>query len=414
MAHFTAEEKRELWARISRGGVAPSCPRCAATCSVIRAEPRRDVSYVRDRVVVRCASCGCAAALESTGRRAPGAALLLAGAALALAAASVAPLVASGQRNAAGTTPCREGESCPVAAHPGPLVLELAAGARSVALGGAFWTGGDEGGAIFHHPSLMSGDGFGMSYQRFRDPSATDDGGGFLTASGSGEWLGGVAGIGVTFVEYSASSDAPWSWPRSATELGAVGESTGLAYVAAGGFARELGGFRVGGAVKAVGMRHGARGDVVGAVDLGASTDVGPATVALTVQNLGPDLEMGRDGPTVPLARRVTLGAGAGRVPFGPFDVGGTVQVVGTGSGGFGAGGGVEVAWWPVLRRVFIARAGLVRTPDEWDGGCCDFTFGGGFAGDRIRLDYAYQRHGPQEEGYPPLTVSHTFGVAFR
>ncbi len=433
--HYTAQEKQALWRQVAQGRDALSCPRCGATCAVVRGEPRRDVSYVRDRVVVRCASCGGSASVESAGRQGRGVgadSLLRAGQSLAqatwlvlgtwltqatwlaLALTVGSTPVGAWAQSVAATEPCIEGEPCGGAPDPGPLVLELPVGARAVALGGAFWTAGDEAGAIFHHPSLIAGNGFGMSWQRFHDPSLIVDGVGFLTMSGSAEWMGGAVGGGLALMEYNTNGEEPWAWPRSVVDLGGNGNEAASAYVAAGGYSREIGGFTVGGAVKAVGLRVGTTSGVAGAVDVGASTELGPATVALTVQNLGPDLRMEFGGPTVPLARRVTLGAGAGRVPFGPLDVGGAARVTRTGRGEFVAGGGVEVAWWPILRRVFIARAGLVRMPDDIDGSFYELTFGGGFAGDRIRLDYAYQRHGRRQSEYPPLTVSHTFGLSFR
>lgn len=416
MAHYNAREKRELRGRIARGEVAPPCPRCGGPCAVVRGGPRRDVPYVRNRVVARCGACRCSVAVESGGRGAGGgAAQALAGWALA-AAAWAAPSPAWGQSSAEVATPCgaREGPAA-CAPAPGPLALELPVGARAVALGGAFWTSGADAGAIFHHPSLLAGGSFGATYQRFRAPSASADAGGFLSAAGSGEWLGGVAGVGVAFVEHGALGDAHGAWPSAAVELGGGGEGAASAYVASVGFARELAGFTVGGAAKVVGLRVGAAKGSTGAVDLGASREVGAATVALTVQNVGPDLQMGgEDGRTAPLAARVVVGIGAGRTPVGPLDVGGAVQVVRTGGGDLAAGGGVEVAWWPVLRRVFVARAGLARTPDQARGAFYELSFGGGFEGDRIRLDYAYRRHGPRDDGHPPATVSHTFGISFR
>ena len=42
----------------------PRCPRCGASCCVIRAGPRDDVAYVRDRVTVRCQACRASAVGE--------------------------------------------------------------------------------------------------------------------------------------------------------------------------------------------------------------------------------------------------------------------------------------------------------------------------------------------------------------
>ncbi len=38
-------------------GKLPTCPTCRVTLSRIETGPRRDVSYVRDRIVFRCPSC---------------------------------------------------------------------------------------------------------------------------------------------------------------------------------------------------------------------------------------------------------------------------------------------------------------------------------------------------------------------
>lgn len=54
---YTPRERVELLRRVAAGGHGPVCPRCGSSCTVIRTGPRGDVSYVRDRVVVRCPAC---------------------------------------------------------------------------------------------------------------------------------------------------------------------------------------------------------------------------------------------------------------------------------------------------------------------------------------------------------------------
>ena len=54
---YTPRERRILLRELARGIANPECPRCGAACAVIRARPRDDVSYVRDRVVARCSGC---------------------------------------------------------------------------------------------------------------------------------------------------------------------------------------------------------------------------------------------------------------------------------------------------------------------------------------------------------------------
>ena len=70
-------------------------------------------------------------------------------------------------------------------------------------------------------------------------------------------------------------------------------------------------------------------------------------------------------------------------------------------------GGGLEVAWWPVQRRVFIVRIGAVRVAE---GDSSPFTFGAGFEGDRIRIDWAYRDYGHEDF----RAGSHSIGIAFR
>ncbi len=281
--------------------------------------------------------------------------------------------------------------------RPGPVILELAWNPRAAAMGGAFWTHGNESGAVFHHPALLSfsGEGFGGSLHRFGSGAT------LLAMSGSGEWFGGAAGVGVALLEYGVTSESAVDLPKRARALAVGGGVAASEFVAVAGFAKEVAGVGVGGVVKGVGQRLGAhRGTTVG-VDLGTRVNLGPAALALTVQNLGPGLELA--GTKVPMARRVVLGAGVGRAPVGPFDIGAAVQVVRDGAGNVSPGGGVEIAWWPVLRRLFIMRIGAVRVQE----GTSPFTFGCGFAGDRIRLDYAYQ-------GFDASGNSHSFGIAFR
>lgn len=54
---YSPRERRTLLQELARGAPNPKCPRCGAACVVIRTGPRNDVSYVRDRVVVRCSAC---------------------------------------------------------------------------------------------------------------------------------------------------------------------------------------------------------------------------------------------------------------------------------------------------------------------------------------------------------------------
>jgi len=100
--------------------------------------------------------------------------------------------------------------------------------------------------------------------------------------------------------------------------------------------------------------------------------------VALSGRNLGS--AGGLPGETV-------LGLGSRAAPLGPLDVAVASQLRVREDGEVVAGGGVEVAYWPVQGRTFIARIGL---RDTVGAAASPTTFGIGFRGDEIQVDYAF------------------------
>lgn len=311
-----------------------------------------------------------------------------------------------------------------------PPILKLTTSARALALGGAFWTGSGGTHAIFHHPALISGQGFDIAVaghglrrghngddddhserERDRDDGRHRGKDGLHTAlSASAPWFGGSVGVGVAVFDHGAALDFDVPEERDRTSAPSDRPVTvlqarpaGTEFVAAVGYRREFLGFGVGAAAKVVGQTVGGVRDRTGALDLGVSRGMGRVTAALAVQNLGPDLEL--RGRPVSLPTRVVLGAGTtGRTAVGPLDIGGAVQVAHERSGEIVPGGGVEIAYWPIQRRVFIVRLGAVRVV-EGDGS--PVTFGAGFEGDRIRVDYAYSDR-------DPVAGPHRIGVSIR
>jgi len=277
----------------------------------------------------------------------------------------------------------------------GPLLLELPASTRGLALGGA-WAG-DDTDAIFHHPALVSGSGASLAHQGYGGAAS------LLTLTGGVEWLDGAVGLGLAVLEHAAPTEALADLRRDEASLIVGGDVGASAFVASGGYARELAwGFRGGAAAKVVGIRLGSARATAAAVDVGLAGEAGPVTLALSAQNLGPELEL--DGQALPLAHRIILGAFTQRRPVGPLDLGLAAHVTRDGSGDVLPGGGLEVAWWPVVGRTFLARIGVRRVAK---GSATPLTLGGGFAGDRIRIDYGFQR-------FDGLDGSHRFGIAFR
>ncbi len=284
------------------------------------------------------------------------------------------------------------------ASGAGPLVLEMVPGARSLALGGALWAGGDGAHALFSHPALTTGEGFEVSLRRVGDAS-------HVVGGGSGEWMGGVVALGVASLAYGTSVDSPLDWPRDEHDLLVGGDLDASEFLVAAGFATEVRGTDVGAAAKAVERRVGRLAGSTVAVDLGVARELGPVTAALTVRNLGPGMKLGsRD---VPLDARLALAAATRRAPVGPFDVGVAARVERSGAGHVLPGGGVEIAWWPVLRRTFVLRLGAERSVNS---DASPLTLGAGFEGDRIRIDYALTHHarGRLE------ARAHAFALAFR
>lgn len=54
---YSGDEKRTLLEQVASGARPICCPRCGGVCGLVRMPPRRDVSYVRNRIVVRCPAC---------------------------------------------------------------------------------------------------------------------------------------------------------------------------------------------------------------------------------------------------------------------------------------------------------------------------------------------------------------------
>ena len=300
----------------------------------------------------------------------------------------------------------------------GPPVLKLVTSTRALGLGGAFWTGGDADHAVFQHPALITGRGFDLSlgvsrgggggehddrngrvWELSRRSHAGNESRGraakdaiHLAMSASGTWLGGNVAAGLAVLDYGAGRYTGEGREREGGRVARSRDDAGAAaswgvteFVGTVGYRRELFGFGVGAATKVIGWTAGGARARTVAVDAGVSRAVWRLVTALTVQNLGRDLKPG--GRELPLARRVVLGAGTrGRIAVGPLDVGGAVQVAREYGGDIGAGGGVEVAYWPIVRRVFIARVGVAGGGGE----SSRLMFGAGLEGDRVRLDYGY------------------------
>lgn len=286
----------------------------------------------------------------------------------------------------------------------GPLVLELPASTRALALGNAFQLASRDSDAVFYHPGrLLRAQGLVGSLQRF---SAA----GTLTTLSAGQaWFGGGVALGIQNLAY----EAPVRRPHSVTDIlglsadegslrdeGEVGASE---TVISAGYGRSLMGLDVGVVGKCVEQRFDFRKASTVAVDLGLATSAGPLTIGLSAQNLGQDLTFA--GDDIPLPARLTLGASSEAAMVGPLDVAATTALSYRLDGDLVPSMGLEVGYWPITGRTFVGRVGYRHRSDDYT--AWPFTFGGAFLGDDITLEYAYQGF---EEGDP----SHRFSLGWR
>ncbi len=277
-----------------------------------------------------------------------------------------------------------------------PKVLTLPASTRAMALGNAYQPMARHSDGLFYNPALLVGSmGFGLDNQQWSSTSSSS------SASSVVTWFGGVAGVGLQVLHFSVPSS---SVPDGQDHLFGGGSVTASERVATLAYAHEVFGIELGVAAKLAETRVGGARSRVVLADVGAAHDVGPVVVALALQDLG-ERPFDGDGDDASGAHaefpRVVLGTGAYGAPVGIFDVGFSAALSRS-EARTALGGGLELGYWPVTGRTFLARVGVQSVPDGSD--ASPFTFGLAFWGDDLRLEWAYQAIG--SEGTHRLGVS--------
>ena len=279
-----------------------------------------------------------------------------------------------------------------------PRVLELPASTRAMALGNAYMMNARHADAVFYHPALLTGaSGFGLDLQRWGANSSS------TTVSAARQWLGGGIGVGLQTLQYGAAAEGSDTAPGGQDHLFTLGPSPVSERVATVGYSRELFGIDFGVATKLVEQRVGTTRDAGVLFDFGVATDLGPLKAGLTYRNVGSDLSL--DGRDMARPDGVTFGVGAYGEPVGILDVGVTGALTYVGDQAIPSGG-VEIGYWPIRGRTFVARIGARRVPE---GDASRLSFGFAFWGDNITLEWAFQ----------PVDVdgasgTHRFGVRWR
>jgi hypothetical protein len=278
-----------------------------------------------------------------------------------------------------------------------PRVLELPASTRAMALGDAYMMNAQHADAIFYHPALLrQASGFGLELQLWGDEASA------VAASAAMQWLGGSIGIGLLTLQHEAPVSDPTSTPAGQDDLFELGSTPASERVAVLGYARQLFGIDFGVASKLIDQRADLSRAHALMFDVGAAAEVGPVQLGLTVRDVGPDPLVEPDDATP----RVVLGAGAYGRELGILDVGVTAAAHWS-EDRTTASGGVEVGYWPIRGRTFVARVGFQDPPDGSE--LSVFSFGFAFWGDNVTAEWAFRPYsGAASAG------THRFGVRWR
>lgn len=282
----------------------------------------------------------------------------------------------------------------------GPVLLDLPVSTRGLGLGGGFHPGGRDSDAVFIMPGLLNNPtGMSGAFQFW------GRGGSLAQLSAGTDWWSGGVALGVRALSYGNTSTGFGGLPLDEGDLRGRGKPNGAAELhVTAGYGRVVRGFRVGATGSVVQLQAGGDRDFTAALSLGVARSVGVVVVSAAALNLGP--ELARGGATLDLSRQFVISGGPSRaLPVGPLDLNGTGYLSLLEDNSVTGGGGVELSWWPIQGRTFIARAGLRHVPE--DVSTRVFTLGAGFQGDRLGLDYAVV---PFESG----VASHRIGLHFR
>jgi hypothetical protein len=263
-----------------------------------------------------------------------------------------------------------------------PMVLQLPASARALALGDA-WVGARDVDAVFYNPAQLAGGRAGTvaSLERYGGASTA---GSFATLLP----LGPVGmGVGAQMIDFGTlSSRYPGAAPGSGglTRGGLVNASSTMAVI---GLAMPYKGIRWGLAGRFAEDRVEANRDGVALFDVGAGKEFfGQVTVGASIRNIGLGPHLG--GTALPLPTRAALGMQGFGLPIGPFDFALNAEVGMIRFDHMTAGLGAELAWTPIEGITTTGRVGF-RTPlgDQES----PVTLGLGFQLDRFVVEYGWE-----------------------
>ena len=273
----------------------------------------------------------------------------------------------------------------------GPRLLREAGGTRALSMGDVHAVSSSDSDAVFYATAFadrLRGAGIGVQWH---EADAT-----LYTASAAIDWFGGALALGLRAFDYSADLDLiPDSLLALEAPVDISERAASLAY------SRRVKFVRAGVTGHLLEQRGAGENDVMYAVDLSVGAIVGPVSLALAGRNIGPTSQWLGRGVDPPASIMLTASPGP-TWPIGPLDFMPVAAVSYDIAGGVRAAGGVEVSYWPVSGRTFSVRGGVrdASADSPW-------TFGAGFTGDRIALDYAAAFSADDE-------LTHRVGVRWR
>lgn len=270
------------------------------------------------------------------------------------------------------------------------LVFRLPSSARTLAMGNVGIVGRDDD-VLFYNPAqLVTARGTSVSMERFSEHAR----GG--TLSSVVRFNNGGIGIGATFTNFRRTLDG--TLPIDRLDMRGDGVlNAGSSNTLAVGIGQVFKGTRFGATAKYLDEPIGYSRHSAAVVDVGVARDWFGYSFGLTVQNIGPNIDVVETVPStatpnccsipasgLPLA--ATLGAGRSR-PVGPFDLVATGAVSWLRDGFVSPAAGAELGWSWLEGYNIVARAGA-RRPVRGEG---PVTVGAGFVWDRLAIDYAIE-----------------------
>jgi hypothetical protein len=273
-----------------------------------------------------------------------------------------------------------------------PIILELPASPRTLALGNTGVAGRDDDVIFFNPAQVAVATGFSVSGERFSETA----GAGALSAVT--RFNGGGIAVGMQLANYEQPAGV---FPATRLSLLDAGASASLSAEAVIAYAQAYKGTRLGVAGKYAEDVNSSTRLGRPLADVGLSRQIFGNTVGLAVQNIGRDME-NTNGTFIHLPVLTTLGASRG-TQAGPFDLFGTAAVSMLRDERVDASGGVEVNYSWLNGYDIAVRAGVRRR----DVGIEPLTLGAGLTMDRMSIDYALETLSNQR-------VGHRIGVRIR